>query len=159
MHCAPVLVMVVIIVAACRPKDSMSADDPADVAAVERIAQDAAAAHQAGDSMRLASLFTEDAVVMTDGGESVTGRAAITSMFGGMLRQFTSKATIQPVETRVAGDWAFMRTAVSGTLVPRTSGAPIQLDGKEIAIAQRQSDGSWKVARLIGNSNRPTPLP
>ena len=160
MHRPAVLALAIIAAAACRTGDSAPSSDAADVEAVRRIAQEATAAHQAGDSLRLSALFADDAIIMTDGGPSVTGRAEIMASFGEMLRQFTSRATIEPAEVEVAGDWAFMRTAVTGSLEPRTGGAAIPLDAKEIVIARRQADGSWKVARLIGNSNRPaTPLP
>ena len=155
MHRSAILALAVTLATACRSGDSTPSSSSADADAVRQIAQNATAAHRAGDSLALSALFEEDAIMMSDGGASLTGRAAITASFGEMLRQFTSRATIEPVETEVAGDWAFMRTAVSGTLEPRAGGAAIPLDGKEIVIARRQTDGSWKVARLIGNSNRP----
>lgn len=149
----PALLLLIIgIVLSCQPGDGSATNDPADVAAIHRSIEEATAAHAAGDSIGIAGLFTEDAVIMPDRLPTVTGHAEVLSSFGALFRDFDSSASIEPVETQISGDWAFVRTRVSGRLVPKGGGAPIELDGREIAILRRQDDGSWKVARLIGNS-------
>jgi ketosteroid isomerase-like protein len=35
-------------------------------------------------------------------------------------------------------------------------GEPIEDEGKSVFIVRRQSDGDWKIARLIATSDRPT---
>ncbi|MBE0592162.1 MAG: DUF4440 domain-containing protein [Gemmatimonadales bacterium] len=61
---------------------------------------------------------------------------------------------IEPVEIVLLGDWAFAQAHVTGNAVPRGDGNPVVVDMKEIALFRRQADGSWKIARLIANSNR-----
>ena len=149
------LLLLVIAVPSCRPAESAGANDSADIAAVPRSMEAATAAHAAGDSVGIADLFTEDAVIMPAGEPTASGRAQVLASFGAFFRNYTSQARIEPIETHIAGDWAWARTRVSGTLTPRAGGAPIELSAREIAILRRQSDGSWKVARLIGNSAPP----
>lgn len=139
----------------CRPADSAGTHDSADVVAVHRSMEAATAAHAAGDSVGIADLFTEDAVIMPAGAPTVSGRAEVVASFGAFFRAYTSQARIEPIETHIAGDWAWARTRVSGTLTPKAGGPAIELRSREIAILRRESDGSWKVARLIGNSAPP----
>ena len=145
-----------VVVAGCAQLGGKSAPDPAsDREAIGAILEEVGAAHRAGDAERWAALFASDAILMTENGPSAVGRESMTRMARDVFRTFTSTAKIEPVELEVGGDWAFARTSVSGTFTPKAGGAPIQLDGKEIVIFRRQSDGTWKIARLIGNSNRP----
>ena len=43
------------------------------------------------------------------------------------------------------------------TLAPKAGDAPMDDTGKYITIYQRQSNGSWKIARDIWNSDQPLP--
>lgn len=40
------------------------------------------------------------------------------------------------------------------TATPKVGGEPIEDEGKSVFIVRRQTDGSWKIARLIANSDR-----
>jgi uncharacterized protein (TIGR02246 family) len=135
--------------------DSKDANTKADKEAIRALLKEASAAHRAGDAERWTAVFTNDAVIMAPNQPAVSGRAAVLRFGQERFKKFTSTAEIKPVEIEVCGDWAFARTAVSGTFTPKDGGPPIELDLKEIAIYRRQPDGTWKVARLIGNSNRP----
>jgi uncharacterized protein (TIGR02246 family) len=129
-------------------------DLEADKEAIGAILKEAVAAHRAGDAQRWAAIFTSDAVMMPANRPTISGREALLRYARELFTKFTSRPEIKPVEIEVSGDWAFGRTAVTGTMTPKDGGAPLELDWKEIAIYRRQADGSWKVARLIGNSNR-----
>jgi ketosteroid isomerase-like protein len=69
----------------------------------------------------------------------------------GFFEQFESNIMIDPLEIEVIGDWAFVRTAVTGTLRARAGGEEIAVDGRELAIFRRQEDGEWKLWRLVQN--------
>ena len=43
------------------------------------------------------------------------------------------------------------------TATPKADGEPIEDDGKAVFIVRRQIDGSWRIARLIANSDQPLP--
>jgi uncharacterized protein (TIGR02246 family) len=130
-------------------------DGPADRKAIQALLREASSAHRAGDLERWTALFTKDVVLLPSNQPPISGREAVRRFGRELFEKFTSTAEIKPVEIQVCGDWAFARTAVSGRFTPKDGGAAIELDSKEIAIYRRQADGKWKVARLIGNSNRP----
>lgn len=145
-----------ILVAACsRPASKVEPDTEADKQAIASALKEATAAHHAGDAERWAAVFADDAIAMPPNQPAISGKAALQQWAGERFSKFKSTAEIKPVEIEVAGDWAFVRTAVSGAFTPKDGSAAMELDLKEIAIYRRQPDGAWKVARLITNSNRP----
>jgi uncharacterized protein (TIGR02246 family) len=127
----------------------------ADVAAIQTLIDRTADANNAGDIMGWVELFTDDAVYMPANGPAVTTRDGLESIAVSGFSRYRSNIEITPVEIEVFGDWAFARTAVTGSVVPRGDGNPIRIDMKQIALYRRQSNGRWKLARLIGNSNLP----
>jgi uncharacterized protein (TIGR02246 family) len=151
-----VLAAALILVTACSQQTSRAnPGTEADKDAIRALLAEASAAHRAGDPERWTALFTDDVVIMSPDRPAITGRQAVAQLGREQFAKFRSTADIKPVEIEVCGDWAFARTAVTGAFTPKDGSAPMDLDYKEIAIYRRQPDGRWKVARLIGNSNRP----
>jgi len=122
----------------------------ADLAAIGRIHQEYVAAHNASDADRLMALWTDDAVLMPMDERAIVGRQAIKEHYEEFFDQNPSEITLEPVETRVAGDWAFERIQVTVTL-PGGKQENRHADVKYLWILQRQADGSWKIARAIYN--------
>jgi uncharacterized protein (TIGR02246 family) len=154
------LAVALLLLPACsRQASRANLDTESDKDAIRALLAEASAAHRAGDPERWTAVFTEDAVIMSPDRPAITGRQAVAQLGREQFARFKSTAEIKPVEIEVCGDWAFARTAVTGAFTPKDGSAPMKLDYKEIAIYRRQPDGTWKVARLIGNSNRPTSPP
>ena len=122
----------------------------ADLAAIGRLHKEYVAAHNASDADRLMALWTDDAVLMPMDEPTLSGRKAISEHYEEFFDQNPSEIEIEPVETRVAGDWAFERIQVTVTL-PGGSEEDRHADVKYMWILQRQPDGSWKIARAIYN--------
>ena len=122
----------------------------ADLAAIGRLHQEYVAAHNASDPDRLMALWTDDAILMPMDEPSIRGRQAIAKHYEEFFDQNPSEIELEPVETRVAGDWAFERIQVTVTL----PGGPEEnrhADVKYVWILERQPDGTWKIARAIYN--------
>jgi uncharacterized protein (TIGR02246 family) len=129
----------------------------ADVAAVQRSIDSSlakfASAITTGDTAAMQSIYTDDAVVMPQGMPAVRGRAAMSQYNAGMFSMFTvSNASFSTTELIVAGDYAIETGVYRMTMKPKT-GPALPDTGKYISIWQRQSDGSWKMARDIFNSD------
>jgi uncharacterized protein (TIGR02246 family) len=133
-------------------------DAEADKAAIRALITRAVAASQSGDAAGWAALFADGAVYMRPNGPEITTREALQEFAQLYLGEFRSQTVVTPVEIEVFGDWAFARTSVKGTVQKKVGGDPvpdpIPVDGKEIGVYRRQQDGTWKLWRLIGNSNR-----
>lgn len=127
-----------------------------DEEAIRVLFTQATEANNQEDADAWADLFTEDAVLMPQGGPVIQGREALLASEKTLNDQFDANITITPIEIVVTGDWAFARTEVKGSKTPAEGGEPSVVDAKELLILRRQPDQSWRIYRLIGNTNRPS---
>ncbi len=130
-----------------------------DTSGIDRLRVVHAAAVNAGDAEAWAACFTDDGVQMPPNFGANAGKAAIQGWSNGFLSMFACRFGLSVEEVKAAGDWAFERGRYDITLTPRAGGQSMNDKGKYITIYQRQSDGSWKIARDIWNSNQPLPGP
>ncbi len=131
------------------------AETEADVDAINSLRDKFIALDNASDAAGLASLFTNDAVLMPPNQAAVTGNQAIESWFQTTFDQFTTEFTVASEELEVVGDWAFDWGAYMTALTPRAGGEPTEDRGKYIVILRKQVDGSWRIVKNIWNSNNP----
>ncbi len=145
-----VVTLVVLAISGCAPQ----VDVEADTAAVKKWFDESTAALNANDGS-IVDLGTENAVVMYADAPAVTGRDALRARQQAIYDQATFEENRSVDEIVISGDWAFVRWAATGTMTPKDGSEPSVFDRKGIAILQRQPDNSWKMARVIWNSNLP----
>lgn len=157
------IICLVFLVASCRVgrEQPKQATEPAkqarDVAAVKRIAEAWDDGWRTGDASALAALFTDDAVLMPQNQSAIIGRESIQSVYRAALQQFEIRGSGEVLEIEVAGDWAFYRSSYTLTATPKGGGELTSDTGKAVHILKRQRDNSWKIARLIANSDLSLP--
>ena len=143
-------------IASCTPVVMWeAAETEADVEAINSLRDDFIALDNASDAAGLASLYTNDAVLMPPNEAAVTGSQAIESWFQTTFDQFTTEFTVASEELEVVGDWAFDWGAYMTALTPKAGGEPTEDRGKYIVILRKQVDGSWRIVKNIWNSNNP----
>ena len=145
-----VATLLVLAISGCAPQ----VDVEADAAAVRSAFDEATAALNPGGG-DIVDLDTEDAVIMYAGELAAIGKEAIRAREQAFRDQATFEETRSVDEVVVSGDWAFVRWAGTGTVTPKDGGEPSEFNRKGITIFQRQPDNSWKIARVIWNSNLP----
>lgn len=143
------------LVAACAPSSEESRSEAhgasaQDLAAISRLHDAYVLAHNDADVPRMIALYTEDGVLMPTDEPALTGREAIGDHYEEFFDQTPSKIRLRPIETRVAGDWAFERLEMTVTL-PGGGENVMEAKVKYLWILERQKDGSWKIARAIYN--------
>ena len=153
MRIVVMLSFLVLAVASCDPTGSSAGGSAADEA-VRQLLAGAAEINNKADAEAFAALFTKDAIVMPQGAPAIVGREAILAGERQGNSEFASEITINPVEVVIAGDWAFARTELKGTKTPLKGGKPVPVDAKELVIFRHRDAEGWKIARLIGNTNR-----
>jgi len=129
-------------------------DVSADIAAINALRGKVSAAFNSNDAGALAALFADDSVVMPANQPAVDGRQSIQSLYEGMFKANAFKIAITPLETQLAGDWAYDRGTTTTTITPK-SGQPMEDSGKYLVVLKRLPGGLWKVYREIDNSNNP----
>jgi uncharacterized protein (TIGR02246 family) len=132
----------------------------ADIETIAGVRNAFIAAMNAEDVEKLVALYTDDGIRMEDNMPAISGRDAIRASYKELTSAYDCDISLTPEETKVAGDWAFDRGQFMMHMMPRDpKGTMIMDQGKYLVILQKQTDGSWKVAREIGNSNVPLPPP
>lgn len=124
------------------------AGDKEDIAAANAKVEKAVSA---GDADTLASLYTDDAILMPPGSPMVTGKDNIASVWQSMFEMGVSELDLQPTEVNVTGDTA----AEVGTFT-YTAG-DMTGTGKYIVLWQKGDDGNWRLRRDIWNEDAPPP--
>jgi len=134
----------------------VSADIAKDKAAIDTTRNAYASAWRAGNAADVAGLYADDALVLYPNEPPVVGKAAIQTYFDQFFGDFIQdEFELTSAEIEIAGSWAFDRGTYRWKGTPKAGGPAVEDHGKFLVILKRQSDGSWKVARDMDNSDRP----
>jgi uncharacterized protein (TIGR02246 family) len=123
-----------------------------DIEAINKIIEEYVAGYNTGDLQRVMDLWVDDAVVMPHGEPTVLGKKAVEKWKAQYFDQYVFNLQSTSEELQVGGDWAFNRGSYLVAMTPKNGGSPVHEAGKFIQLFQRQEDGSWKVARDMGNT-------
>ena len=148
------LVFVSLTVSACSSKKDANS---ADMDAINALHQRDMEASKKWDVDTLASLWADDIVTLTQGEPPMIGKDANRAAMM-RLREESSGVQITDYilsfnEVKIVDDWAFEWGTYSGTVKPLDGGEPIRTTGKVIRILKKDSDGSWKIARAMYDSD------
>lgn len=147
------LVLVSLIFSSCASKRDGSS---ADMDAINALHQRDLEASRKWDIDTLASLWTDDVVTLSEGEPPLIGKAAnrasVTRLRDESRELQITDYSLSFNEVKIVGDWAFEWGTYSGTVKP-VRGELERITGKVIRVLKRDSDGSWKIARAMYNSD------
>ena len=111
-----------------------------------------------GDPASLAALYTEDATLLPPNSEAIRGRQGIEAFFKAGMQMGISEATLETVDVEYLGDVAYEVGAYTMKIEPE--GGQAETDrGNYVVVWKRESDGPWKLAVDMWNTNTPLPAP
>jgi uncharacterized protein (TIGR02246 family) len=148
--------LVVLSAAACQPlaPQPREPDLAADEAAVRAASAAWDDAHNAGDAVRLAALYAEDAVSMPPNRPAIEGRPAIAADFHSFFAGARAHHRTQIVSLVIARDWAIERGQYRLTTVTKETGVAAEETGKHVVI-RRRVDGDWRIHWEIWSADTP----
>jgi ketosteroid isomerase-like protein len=112
------------------------------------------AAANAGNVDALVAVYANDAVLLPPNAPAQRGPDAIRTFWGGLLKAYTLKFELGSDLVEGRGDLAYNVGHYRFTAVPKDKANPGMADeGKFVEILRKQSDGSWKYAVDMYNSN------
>ena len=126
------------------------APDP-DVAAVAALRDTWIAAIADRNVAALNDLLEEDYEVWAHGAPPLRGPAAAAGAMGAALERFSIEQSFEPLETVIAGAWAFERGIERMRLTPRGGGPTQDFAQRALLILHRGADGRWRYARGMTN--------
>ena len=138
------------------PTPEPKRDVAADTTAIHALIDKVSAAFNSNDAGATAATYVDDAIMMNPNQAAAEGKQAIQAAYEAIFKENVAKIVHTPLETQVAGDWAYQRGSYAQSFTPK-SGKPLEDSGKFLEILKRQPDGSWKSHRLIYNSDNPAP--
>ena len=110
---------------------------------LDRVLRDYEAAWREGDEARLASLFTEDGFVLSNGVPPVRGREAIAAQYAAFQGPLTLAALAYSTGDSV------------GYIIGTYGGSdPATHQGKYVLALRRDTSGTWLIAADMDNTNQ-----
>lgn len=127
-----------------------------DASAIKALNDEYAAAVNAQDPARMASLYSSDALYMGANSPGVVGRERIQAYFENSFKFSTpGEAKSVSLENQVAGNWAFDRGKFTYSGTRKADGERISGSLMFLQVLERQRDGSWKINRRMYHSDQP----
>jgi uncharacterized protein (TIGR02246 family) len=114
-----------------------------DIAGIEKMTRDWKAAHAARDWDKVATYYTEDAILMLPYAPIIKGRAAIRDWFAENEKYVSIQVEILEIEGYE--DLAYVR-GTSQVTINRPGEPELSITGKYLDIRRRTYDGSWVVS-------------
>jgi uncharacterized protein (TIGR02246 family) len=107
-----------------------------------------------GDIDTLASLTTEDHMMISSGGPPLAGKKALVDAMTRAFQNNKFNETWEPLETVVSGDLAYQRGTFVVEATPKAGGEMSRSTGNFLRI-YRKINGTWFMVRDTFNSQRP----
>jgi ketosteroid isomerase-like protein len=124
-------------------------DQDSDVSKVVAIRESWIAAVKCGDIEGLVSLASDDIVVVHGNGKCVCGKDELRKNLAHYLELFDIEQRDSSGEITVHDKWALLFSEVRRTLTTVRAGAQVLTHSRIVAVFTRQSDGAWRVCRVL----------
>ena len=111
------------------PQPEQKRDVSADTKAINALIDVYTAAHNSNDAAAEVGIWADDGILMLPDQPAIEGKQAIKSFVEAAFKERTYKVVATPLETQVAGDWAYVRVNYTGTITPK-SGKPMEVSYK-----------------------------
>jgi ketosteroid isomerase-like protein len=149
----------VALVAVSVKAENASPNNEQDRLAIERLHQQDIAATLSDDADQLARLWDEEAVRLQSGSPAEVGKATIytndkrwqANLHGG--RTLSYKPELKDLQ--IIDGWAFEWGTFEVRFRESEHGSEKMLHGKILRVLRKQSDGSWKFARVMALIDKP----
>ena len=117
------------------------------------------AAFNAGDSVAVAELFTEDCVIVPPAQSASEGKASIVAHYVPICTALKAVLGIHADEEVILGDWGYGRGTWKASFMSEPGGKAVEVEGSYLNILKRETDGGWKSHRHFWNTLAPSLIP
>lgn len=110
----------------------------------------------AGATIAVLPLYTEDGVFMPPYSPSAVGKKAVEKAYDAVFRELKFHVKFAVAELVVmAPGWAYARTNSSGTTSHHSTGRTTAESNQELFIFKKDDDGIWRIARYSFSPTNP----
>lgn len=121
-------------------------ESPAIIPTVKKLVEKFVSAYNQGNSSIIASLFTQDGVLMPPGEPPVSGQEEIKWRFHVFFDGFTFDLRLDSLETYFIGDLCFDRGVYTAYALPVEGGVPRGGGGEYTFLFEEELPGSWRIS-------------
>ena len=150
---------IAMMMAACNqaPPDTHDAD----VAAIKSLEATWNQDYAGKNPDKLATYYSDDAVLMVPGMAPAAGKDAIHTMLNGMVADpaLSLKFQSSRVDAAKSGEFAYSQGSYTLTMTDPNTKQLVNDHGSYVTVYHKQADGSWKVVSDIATSSVPPPAP
>lgn len=115
-------------------------------------------AYRRGDAAAVAALMSDSVVISAENIPDISGRLAIRDLLTQFFNAHSVRVyTLNPLEVNIYGEHAFERGTFEWIAGPK-GGPMTRRNGRYMLLRIRDTDGAWKIHRLIENC-LPAPCP
>ena len=150
-----IITLLVSISACTRNQADKVSDKKHDIDAIHALLEEHVKAVNTSNTALNLSGFTDDVIYMPPQSTVVKGIDELTKLVESAYKSLDAEIEMTAEETVVSGNWAFQWGNIDGYITPLEGGDTTILDSKYMYIYHKQTDGTWKIARDIYNSNLP----
>jgi uncharacterized protein (TIGR02246 family) len=114
------------------------------------------AAFNRADVAGVIATYTDDGVLMGPGRPASVGREELAIIYPLVFAEidFDMAYEIKEVE-QISDDWAFVRSATTGTETNKATGVVTDSAYQELFLLRKSTDGEWKTARYCTSKISP----
>lgn len=138
----------------CSSGESPQPTAAEDIAAIAEFNERYLKAINDEDIAALSDLTTEYHILTPPNGPPIVGKAANDAINSQSFAELDVNETWTPLETQVAGDWAYQRGTYNLVTTPKAGGEARAISGYFLRIYQRQPNGEWRMTRDMFNIDR-----
>lgn len=102
-----------------------------------------------GDANRLTEFVTDDVVAVLKDGRCVCGKESLKAVFQHVFGLYDVERSILSSRVMTRDAWAIELDELDSTMTPVNNERDIHAHVKTVVVFGRQSDGEWKIARLM----------
>ena len=118
--------------------------------ALNKLTAEFETAYNAGDAVKAAAFYADDAVLMPPDEQMVRGRSAIEARLKKDMQKGKATLKLSPSESAISGDHAHEAGTTTVTL---PDGSTLS---EKYLVVYKKVGGAWKIAYDIWNSNAPS---
>ena len=152
--CVLILVLIILAMSACTTKVNTEAD----LAAIREAGRNLMTALSENNAEAIMVGLSADHITMAPNTPTFSDMAKLRAWHEERIAQFKYGVEFSSKEIHIAGVWAIECWTAKPILTPKDGGSPIKDIIKGIWIWRcEETDGTWKLARSIWNSDNPIP--
>ena len=102
-----------------------------------------------GDTNRLTDFVTDDVVAVLKDGRCICGKEALKGVFQHVFGLYDVERRILSSRVVTRDGWAIELDELESTMTPVNNDRDIYTHVKTVVVFGRQTDGGWKIARLM----------